>query len=262
MQFLGTAGYHPNETRQTVCAFLPEFGIVLDAGTGAFRLRGQINLPRLDIFLSHLHLDHSAGVTYLLNVLWGTSVSARFWGLPAHLGALREKLFGGELFPLEFGGEACPYKTEDAPTTKWVGLLKEGVTETFSVTAKELPHPGGSVGYRFVFPNSKVLVYVTDTTCSPDYLDFVRGADILIHECNFPDTIPGMKQWSGKELAEKTSHSWASGVAELALSAQVKQLVLTHLNPLDPSIDPTHQDESAARHPNTVIAKDGMILKF
>ena len=38
---LGTAGYHPSETRHTACVMLPEAGIVLDAGTGFFRVREQ-----------------------------------------------------------------------------------------------------------------------------------------------------------------------------------------------------------------------------
>ena len=36
---LGTSGYHPSEQRQTACLMLPEVGIVLDAGTGFFRVR-------------------------------------------------------------------------------------------------------------------------------------------------------------------------------------------------------------------------------
>ena len=39
---LGTTGYHPNDIRQTACYALPEIGVVLDAGTGMFRLREHI----------------------------------------------------------------------------------------------------------------------------------------------------------------------------------------------------------------------------
>ena len=45
---LGTAGYHPNERRQTACFMLPEEGIVLDAGTGFFRVRQHLATPTLD----------------------------------------------------------------------------------------------------------------------------------------------------------------------------------------------------------------------
>ena len=65
---LGTAGYHPNEQRHTTCLMLPEQGIVLDAGTGMFRVRDLICTSTLDIFLSHAHLDHIAGLPMLVDV--------------------------------------------------------------------------------------------------------------------------------------------------------------------------------------------------
>ena len=68
---LGTAGYHPTERRQTACFLLPELGIVLDAGTGMFRLRERLATTQLDIYLTHAHLDHVAGLTFLLDVFNG-----------------------------------------------------------------------------------------------------------------------------------------------------------------------------------------------
>ena len=72
--FLGTAGYHPSATRHTVSIIIPEIGFVFDAGTGFFRARDLIETKHLDIFLSHAHLDHSQGATYLLDVLWGKNI--------------------------------------------------------------------------------------------------------------------------------------------------------------------------------------------
>ena len=67
---LGTAGYHPNATRHTSCYFLPESGIVLDAGSGIFALPPLVETSSLDILLSHAHLDHTLGLTFLLDVLF------------------------------------------------------------------------------------------------------------------------------------------------------------------------------------------------
>jgi ribonuclease BN (tRNA processing enzyme) len=260
LKILGTAGYHPSETRQTVSAFLPEYGIVLDAGSGIFRLRGQIQTPSIDIFLSHMHLDHSIGITFLLDVLYGTNVKVRVWGIKEHLDALRTQLFGSPLFPLVFGSSVCPYETREIIPGNWVGLCKKDIDKDISFCTKELPHPGKSIGYRFRFRDGPVLAYVTDTTCRLEHADFVRGADLLLHECNFPDEIPGIG--AGKDYAEGTSHSWTSGVADLANIAGVKQLVLTHFNPLDPSEDPSHQESAKVKHPNTVIAQDNMEIEF
>ena len=95
---LGTAGYHPNEHRHTSCYFLPESGIVLDAGTGLFRLAGLIQTSTLDILLSHAHLDHVAGLTFLLDVLFRRPVDeVRIWGQQANF-KLCESIF----FPSSF----------------------------------------------------------------------------------------------------------------------------------------------------------------
>ena len=91
---LGTAGYHPNEDRHTSCYFLPESGIVLDAGTGLFRLAELIETPTLDIVLSHAHLDHVAGLTFLLDVLYQRPVDRlRIWGEKEKLAAIEQHLF-------------------------------------------------------------------------------------------------------------------------------------------------------------------------
>jgi len=249
LEILGTAGYHPSDTRQTSSILIPEYGFVLDAGTGFYRARGKITTPDLHIFLSHLHLDHSQGVTYLVDVLWETDIcSVTVYGLGVHLMYLKEHLFGSPLFPLEFGKKSCPYQTQAIAPGK--PLIVNGVT----IRTKTLKHPGTSLGYRFEFPDGNVLSYVTDTTNSDEYLDLIKDSDVLIHECNFPD------EW--KKHAKKTGHSWTSGVAQLAKKANVKQLILMHFNPLDTSKDPTHQDEAETVFPNTVVAEDNMTISF
>ena len=66
---LGTAGYHPTDRRETACFVLPDLGIVLDVGMGMYRVRQYLATPELDIFLTHAHLDHVAGLTFLFDVL-------------------------------------------------------------------------------------------------------------------------------------------------------------------------------------------------
>ena len=66
---LGTAGYHPNETSHTTSVMIPEAGIIFDAGTSFFRVPPYLETDSVDVFLSHAHLDHVVGLTYLLDVL-------------------------------------------------------------------------------------------------------------------------------------------------------------------------------------------------
>jgi ribonuclease BN (tRNA processing enzyme) len=255
---LGTAGYHPNERRQTACLMLPEAGIVLDAGTGFFRVREQLQTPTLDILLTHAHLDHVVGLTYLLSTVWERKVErVTVHGDAAKLAAVREHLLSEALFPAPL---PCDWKPLSTGPTQIAGA---------SVTSFPLVHPGGAVGYRLDWPAAsrnategvpssagRSLAYVTDTTAAPDagYVAAIRGVNLLIHECNFRD--------SEQNWAVKTGHSCTSAAATVAKEAGVKRLVLLHFNPLDESDDPV--DLAAAREifPATDLGFDGMSVEF
>src|SRR5687768_9381101 len=95
---LGTAGYHPSETRHTACLMLPESGIVLDAGTGFFRVRQHLQTSTLDILLTHAHLDHVAGLTFLLSTLHQQQVDrVTIHGAAEKLAAVRDHLLSDHL---------------------------------------------------------------------------------------------------------------------------------------------------------------------
>ena len=66
---LGTGGYFPTSRRHTACLMLPEMGVVLDAGSGMCQIGKHLQTEQLDIFLSHAHLDHISGLTYLVNLV-------------------------------------------------------------------------------------------------------------------------------------------------------------------------------------------------
>ena len=110
---LGTAGYHPNDTRQTSCYYLPEAGIALDAGTGTYRLPKVLAGKSLNILLSHAHLDHTAGLTFLLDVLANHPLEQiQIWGESDKLAAVREHLFHPLIFPAPL--DACWNPIDDA----------------------------------------------------------------------------------------------------------------------------------------------------
>lgn len=242
---LGTNGYHPNETRHTSCTMLPELGVLLDAGTGLFRIRHRVVTPRLDIYLSHAHLDHVAGLTFLLGVLYQQPVEQIVvHGEAEKLETVRKHLFAELLFPVPPRFELRPLENNEEP------LAAGGTIRHFAVE-----HPGGAVGYRLDLPD-RSLAYVTDTTAATDadYVEHIRGVDVLLHECNFPDEL--------EEIARLTGHSWTTGVAEVAKAADVGMLVLTHLDPALMA-DAAAQVEKAQRiFPNVILGEDNMELQF
>lgn len=241
---LGTAGYHPNESRQTACFMLPEVGVVLDAGTGFFRVRRHLATDELDIFLTHTHLDHVFGLTFLFDVLYGRTMKrVDVHAEAAKLATVEHHLLHKLLFPVAL---PCRYRTLAGP----VSLAGGGVLTSFALT-----HPGESVGFRLDWPGHS-MAYVTDTIASPaaNYVEQIRGVDLLVHECNFTD------EW--RERAELTGHSHTTPVAQVARQAEVGRLLLVHVNPLADDDDPVGLDVASAIFPRTEIARDNMLVEF
>lgn len=238
--FLGTGGYHPNERRQTACLLMPEIGVAFDAGTGFFRVQPRLQTRTLDIFLTHAHLDHICGLTFfMVPMLSGDVDSVRVHGQPAVLNAVRQHLFAPELFPIE-------------PDFEWCELADDSTVEVGNdgkLSWIPMQHPGGSVGYRIDWPKYSVA-YITDTTAPGNYQSFIENVDVLIHECYFPDS---MQEWS-----EKTGHSYASAVAEVAKKAKAGALFLVHADPQNASDDPVGLTQIRSIFPKTTLAEDLM----
>ena len=242
LQFLGTGGYHPTERRHTSCVLLPDAGIAFDAGTSFFRVPSRLKTDELDVFLSHAHLDHIVGLTYfIIPLLSGQIKQVRVHARRQDLDAVRTHLFSQALFPVlpEF----------DFREIQQTYAVAEGGT----LTHVPLTHPGGSLGYRIDWRN-RSLAYLTDTTVDAAHVDFIRGVDVLIHECNFPDA---MSQW-----CEATGHSSTSAVAQLARDAGVGRLYLTHFDPQSDDGDPVGLETARGIFPASEVADDLLEIEF
>lgn len=246
---LGTTGYHPSPSRHTACYYLPDWSIVLDAGTGIFRIvEHLLESPKqsLTILLSHAHLDHVVGLTFLVDALAVTSLEhVRLIGDQEKLDAVREHLYHELLFPVE-------------PSMEFVAL--DGPTGSMEVNSVEvewfpLEHPGGSLGFCMKHSGRK-LAYVTDTVARPegDYVKRVTEADLLLHECYFSDDY--------QPLAEKTGHSWLSAVTEVVKAARPKRSALIHINPLAEVLGEEFSLDAEHEALNMFIATDEMAIDF
>jgi len=221
---LGTNGYYPTFGRQTMSFLLvaPGTALLLDAGSGVARLgepavrRRLDGVERLEVLLTHYHLDHVVGLSYLPGVL-GTlpvRIHAPVPPLVALGSEALDRLLAPPLFPVPL--HRWPLPVEVAPYSG--GRLEVG---PFALALRAQKHPGGSVGVRV----GDALAYVTDTVFDPATADFVRGVGTLLHEVWLDDAEAAAID------AGSSGHSAAAGVAGLAREAGVGRLCPVHHHP-------------------------------
>jgi ribonuclease BN (tRNA processing enzyme) len=237
---LGTAGYLPAAGRQTM-AFLIASGeqaLLLDAGSGVARLLEPAIaslLPpgrRLEVLLSHYHLDHVVGLSYLLGLASGRAIRIHAPAPPLTAGGPEgiAQLLSPPLFPLSIDRWPIPVEVVPYNGTKLdIGALR--------LDLRRQKHPGGSVGVRL----GDSLAYITDTVIDAATIEFVRGVKLLLHEV-----------WlTAEEAAETdpapTGHSDAGAVADLARAAGVGRLWVVHHHPRRSADDLARMAESMQR---------------
>jgi ribonuclease BN (tRNA processing enzyme) len=221
---LGTNGYFPSHGRQTASYLLGHPGgvLLLDAGTGVGRLlepelAARVERhERLDVLLTHYHLDHVVGLASLPAVARGRKV--RIFAPAAPLTAAGtealDRLIGPPLFPAAF--HRWPMPVEVVP---YAG--SELAIGGLELRLRAQKHPGGSVGVRV----GDFLAYVTDTVLDLATVALVRGVGTLLHEVWLDDDE------AAREDAGRSGHSAASEVADLARAAAVGRLVPIHHHP-------------------------------
>ncbi|HEY1113566.1 MAG TPA: MBL fold metallo-hydrolase [Chitinophagaceae bacterium] len=206
--------------------------LVLDAGTGIQHLNGHVDLNRrrVDILLTHLHIDHIQGLGFF-RPLFNPDTEVHIWGPASTTQSLRARLgryLSPPLFPVYFRDLACRLSLHEVDHSSFT-------IGPFSIHSAYVTHPGPTVGYR-VSNHSGVLAYIPDHEPvlgrrhlieDVDWLsgsDLASGADLLLHDA----------QYTAEEYAGKVGwgHSSMSDAVQFAELTRVNHLLLTHHDPL------------------------------
>jgi phosphoribosyl 1,2-cyclic phosphodiesterase len=209
--------------------------LVLDAGTGIRRLVASIpSRPRrVDILLTHLHLDHIQGLGFF-GPLLQADYEVHIWGPASTTLTLRERL-SRYLSPPLF-----PVYIRDMPAVQ----LHEVVSDKFEIgefmiSSALVSHKDPTIGYR-IEAAGKTVTYLPDHEPALGSNDFTvgrewtsgyalaEGADLLIHDAQYtPEEYDSRVGWG---------HSSIPQAFQFATLAETKQLIPFHH-------DPTHSDD-------------------
>lgn len=202
--------------------------IIVDAGTGIRRLGIELmkeNRYSFDMLFTHAHWDHLMGFPFFAPI-YNENYKIRMQGCPfaqKFIATMLGKVMSPPNFPIEYYELKADFEyLPECPITFNIG----------SVTIKPIPlsHPNQGSGYRFS-EKGKDFVFITDNELGyqhkggllfNDYLEFTKGADLLIHDAEYtPKEYLTVKQWG---------HSTYTDALDLAIEAGVKKFGLFHLN--------------------------------
>jgi phosphoribosyl 1,2-cyclic phosphodiesterase len=214
--------------------------LVLDAGTGIRRLAAALppNLRRVDLLLTHLHMDHIQGLGFFAP-LYDPAVQVHIWGPAGAEVNLRTRLMrylSPPLFPVHLRDLPCDQVFHEVPR----GHFEIG---PFRLYSTPVCHPGPTVGYR-IEAGGAVVSYLPDhepalgSRAFPIEADWTSGyavaagADLLIHDA----------QYTSDEYARRVGwgHSSLQQALAFAALAAVKHFVPFHH-------DPAHTDDDLDR---------------
>ncbi|MFM7471849.1 MAG: ribonuclease Z [Nodosilinea sp.] len=303
--FLGTSSGVPTRSRNvsSVALRLPQRGEVwlFDCGEGTQHqfLRSEFKSSQIRrIFITHMHCDHIFGLMGLLascGLAGNRQQCIDIYGpkpLGDYLQACRRYSHTHFTLPIQVHGVEPGVVFEDREYRVLCDRLEHRIP-AYGYRVEERDRPGhfdvkraealgippGPIygqlkhGLQVTLPNGRKvkgtdlcgpdlvgrkLVYCTDTIYCDRSVALAHQADVLIHEATFAHQDAG--------LAYERLHSTSTMAAQVALGAQVRQLIMTHFSPrYAPGNNVQLSDlltEAQAIFPSTTMAYDFMIYNI
>ena len=209
--------------------------LILDAGTGIRKLGLELDkkVKRVDILLTHMHVDHIQGLGFF-TPLYDPTMEIHMYGpakSDADLYKQIARYLSPPLFPVFINDLCCKLYFHAVPYTEF----KIG---EFNIIANSVCHPGNTVGYQIkthagkiaYIPDHEPALGVTEFPMAAEWTsgyDLALDADLLIHDAQYTEEEYAMHVGWG--------HSTIKQALLFALLTKVKKIVTFHH-------DPSHSD--------------------
>jgi len=259
-------------------------------------MRYGVSFALSEIFFTHFHADHFLGVIGLIRTLglqgrpeplflYGPKGAKKVLGTAMQLGVERvpfpveitevkagdtvratsnQQRDGYDIaaFPTEHGGgpsigyvlkehvrrgrfDVEKAKAAGIPEGPLWGKLSKG--EPIELADGRKLTPDGFVGEA---RPGRLVVFTGDTRPCAATVDAAQGADLLVHEATFGE--------EERDRARDTGHSTAKEAAQVALAANAKRLLLSHVSARYSISADELVKEAKEVFPNVGVAKDGL----
>ncbi|WP_121356371.1 MBL fold metallo-hydrolase [Flavisolibacter nicotianae] len=240
--------------------------LVLDAGSGMQHIHAGNGFRnnRVDILLTHLHIDHIQGLGFF-KPLFNPESEIHIWGPASKTQSLRARLgryFSPPLFPVYFRNLTCKLVLHEVDDSSFA-------IGPFHIESCHIMHPGPTLGFR-VRHQRGTLAYLPDhePALGRDGLlhdvkwlsgsDLAKEADLLLHDAQYtPEEYKDRVGWG---------HSSLTDALEYAALTGVKKLLLTHHDPLrsDEELEKAfrHLQETTSYQFPYALAYEGLAIQL
>ncbi|MCK5221219.1 MAG: MBL fold metallo-hydrolase [Candidatus Aminicenantes bacterium] len=242
--FYGVRGSYPVSNRKFIkfggntTSLLFETGseiFVIDAGTGIVNageyIQKKENIKTINIFLTHLHVDHIMGLPFF-NPLYDKEMRINLYCFKYPGFKYEDKiysLFNQPLSPISQKGILADLRFYTFGESVNTPVIINDNTRVNCL--KDDLHPkSGVLIYRVDFYDKKI-VFATDIESKKgfkgEYSDFIKNADILIHDSQYTDSDYRSKSNSKAGYG----HSTVDMAVSNAIKMNVEKLFLFHYSP-------------------------------
>lgn len=243
-----------------------DWQLVFDGGSGLQKLNAvhQPVAKRIDILLTHLHMDHIQGLGFF-KALFEPGMDVHIWGPVSSSQTLHTRLsryLSPPLFPVLIRDLPCKLTLHEIANSHFT-------IGPFNIQSEYIIHPGPTVGFR-VSTGKSVFTYIPDHEPAlgekgiiPDTkwisgYNLAAGADLLLHDAQYTAAEYKAKKGWG--------HSSINDAALFASMAGVKHVLFAHHDPFRTD-DQLNEMFAAFKIENKYpfkneLAREGMVINL